>query len=129
MPAASPLAARTTGGSHIGHAGSCAWLIAGARPRKGPTPASSPASPRRMLASTISASSQGNQSSACASASYAPSLPTNPSVSGMPAIEIAAALPASAVRGIARRRPASVEMSRVPVSWSMAPATRNKAPL
>jgi hypothetical protein len=43
-------------------------------------------------------------------------LPTKPSVSGTPTIEIAARPPAVAVIGIVRRRPASAEMSRVPAS-------------
>jgi hypothetical protein len=47
----------------------------------------------------------------------------------MPAIDNAAAPPANAVIGIVWRRPERPRMSRVPVSWSIAPATRKSAPL
>ena len=45
--------------------------------------------------------------------------------SGTPAIAAAATMASAPVCGIERHRPASLRMSRVPVSWSMMPAAMN----
>ena len=61
--------------------------------------------------------------------SYLSSLPMNPRNGGKPAMDNAAAAAATVVIGMARARPPSRSTSRVPVSWSMIPMTRNKGGL
>jgi hypothetical protein len=52
-----------------------------------------------------------------------------PLTSGTPAIEAAATIASVAVHGMWRISPASLRMSRVPVSWSMMPAVMNSEAL
>ena len=53
----------------------------------------------------------------------------NPIEGGTPAIETHAATAAANVTGMACARPPSRVRSRVPVAFSIAPATRNRAAL
>ena len=52
-----------------------------------------------------------------------------PKSGGRPPIDSAASRAAAKVTGIGPRRPPRCVMSRVPVSWSMTPATMNSAAL
>ena len=70
--------------------------------------------PAACSTSTVRINNHADHPPPCSNASYAPSLAMKPSVSGTPAIDSAAAPPASAVIGMARRSPASAVMSRVP---------------
>ena len=65
----------------------------------------------------------------CAAASSIISLERKPLSSGRPAIEAAATMASVPVIGISQSRPPSRRASRVPVSWSTMPATRNSAAL
>ena len=60
---------------------------------------------------------------------YRSSLPMNPTEGGTPAIETDAATAAANVTGMAVLRPPSSVRSRVPVDFSMVPATMNRAAL
>ncbi len=57
------------------------------------------------------------------------SLDRKPLSSGMPAIASEAMIASALVNGISLRRPPSLRMSRVPVSWSMMPAAMNSEAL
>ena len=57
------------------------------------------------------------------------SFAAKPTSKGRPAMESAANVAASALVGMAPASPRSRRKSRVPVAWSMAPATMNSAPL
>ncbi len=74
------------------------------------------------------ATSRGSDATASAP-SYLSSLPMNPRNGGNPAMENAAAAAAAVVIGMARARPPRRSTSRVPVSWSIIPMTRNSADL
>ncbi len=74
----------------------------------------------RRTGATVSASSV---------ASYTSSLPMNPKNGSSPAIENAASTAATMVSGIAEPSPDRRLASRMPVSWSRMPATRNSVPL
>ena len=60
---------------------------------------------------------------------YRSSLPRNPTEYGTPAIETHAATAAANVTGMALHSPPSRARSRVPVAFSIVPATRNRAAL
>ena len=57
------------------------------------------------------------------------SLDRKPLSSGTPAIDALAMMASVPVMGMARSRPLSLRMSRVPVSWSMMPAAMNSEAL
>src|SRR5690606_40928887 len=50
----------------------------------------------------------------------------NPNNGGMPAMDSEAAQAITAVMGMARAKPPSIELSLVPVEWSMMPAIMNR---
>ena len=68
-------------------------------------------------------------SSSCRMASRAVSLATKPSSGGIPAMDAAEMTASTISSGCFLPSPDSSRMSRVPVEWSMAPATINSAAL
>ena len=124
-PVSTPRTARTIGPSHM--FGGASWGDPGGatRAKKG----RKPTSPATTTLVTPAATAITRNTGETMLASYTSSLPMKPTRGGTPAMESPARPAATAVTGIAARSPPSTEMSRVPVSWSMAPATRNSAPL
>ncbi len=83
----------------------------------------------QALASTRPVAAMPGMAVRASAPSYFSSLPMKPRNGGKPPMDMAASAAAAAVSGMARRRPPSSRLSRVPASWSRMPTTMNSVAL
>ena len=129
-PNASPASASSTGPASIAHGASVTVAFAARRgPVNGDTAMMTPTTTISAFDTTATPATNSGSDATASAPSYFSSLPMKPSSGGKPAIEKPASTATAHATGMARPRPPSAPISRVPACLSRIPTSRNSAAL